>query len=525
MPEPAGGAAAGDARARRRRTSRTTSPTSSSQQFRTRRASTAAGCACATTIDLEAAEDRARGDRQGAAARRSARRPRSSRSTRTPARCSRWSAAGTTTRASSTSRRRASASRARRSSRSCSRRRCKSGISPSTTFDSKPVTIDAGGRRWRSRTTRASTSARSTCDRRSRTPTTRSSRSSRTSSGRRTSPPRRRRSGSRRRCNGVLLDRPRRRAGDAARDGARLRDASRTAATASTARSSGTQPRVVDVPRGRRRATCTTDNATVPHRGARRTGSADDRGPAAPGRRQLRDGHGGARSRAARSPARPARPRTTATPGSSATRRDLVTAVWVGYPNELRPMLTEYHGRAGRRRHLPGADLEGVHGEGAASRTASFDPPTRRRRRGRSATALGATTALPRHVGSQRVVVGCARRGRGGSSSDNGSTRTGDDVYERRCSGSSRRRRGSLASARCARVIVGSVHGVVPRSSGCSQARARLRSCSSRLASRRRRRPRCRAATPACGRAAALNGRLRKRDPRGRSATDARPPS
>ena len=94
------------------------------------------------------AEDRARGDREVAAARRSARPRRSSRSTRETGACWRWSAAGTTTRASSTSRCRASASRARRSSRSCSRPRCKQGISPSTTFVSKPVTITLGDRIW-----------------------------------------------------------------------------------------------------------------------------------------------------------------------------------------------------------------------------------------------------------------------------------------------------------------------------------------------------------------------------------------
>ena len=50
------------------------------------------------------------------------------------------------------------------------------------------------------------------------------------------------------------------------------------------------------------------------------------------------------RSPDGRSPARPARPRTTATPGSSATRRSSSPPVWVGYPNKLRPMLTEFHG-------------------------------------------------------------------------------------------------------------------------------------------------------------------------------------
>ena len=58
-------------------------------------------------------------------------------------------------------------------------------------------------------------------------------------------------------------------------------------------------------------------------------------------------GHGQASrssTTAARSRARPGRPRTTATRGSSGYTPQLVTAVWVGYPTTLRPMLTEYHG-------------------------------------------------------------------------------------------------------------------------------------------------------------------------------------
>ena len=39
---------------------------------------------------------------------------------------------------------------------------------------------------------------------------------------------------------------------------------------------------------------------------------------------------------------------------------EITVAVWVGYPDELRPMETEFNGRAGRRRHLPGRDLEVV---------------------------------------------------------------------------------------------------------------------------------------------------------------------
>ena len=51
-------------------------------------------------------------------------------------------------RASSTSPCRASASPARRSSRSCSRPRSKQGISPLTTFASKPVSIFLGNKYW-----------------------------------------------------------------------------------------------------------------------------------------------------------------------------------------------------------------------------------------------------------------------------------------------------------------------------------------------------------------------------------------
>ena len=53
---------------------------------------------------------------------------------------------------------------------------------------------------------------------------------------------------------------------------------------------------------------------------------------------------GGPRSRGGRSPARPGRRTTTRTPGSSGYTPELVVAVWVGYPDRLRPMLTEFRG-------------------------------------------------------------------------------------------------------------------------------------------------------------------------------------
>ena len=94
-----------------------------------------------------------------------ARRRRSSRSTRATAACSRWSAAGTTTRASSTSPSRASASRARRSSRSCSRPRSTgdlAGDDVRVEAGHIPSTTSSGT----STTTRATTSGRSTSRRR-----------------------------------------------------------------------------------------------------------------------------------------------------------------------------------------------------------------------------------------------------------------------------------------------------------------------------------------------------------------------
>ena len=44
----------------------------------------------------------------------------------------------------------------------------------------------------------------------------------------------------------------------------------------------------------------------------------------------------------------------------------MTVAVWVGYPNSAKSMAKDYGGKPGLRRHLPGADLEGVRRGGAA---------------------------------------------------------------------------------------------------------------------------------------------------------------
>ena len=89
----------------------------------------------------------------------------------------------------------------------------------------------------------------------------------------------------------------------------------------------------------------------------------------------IKVGTGEGRAASARSArgARPARPRTTATPGSSARPTSYTVAVWVGYPDGLRADAHRVPRRAGRRRHVPGADLARLHASRSSrpSRTAS----------------------------------------------------------------------------------------------------------------------------------------------------------
>ena len=83
------------------------------------------------------------------------------------------------------------------------------------------------------------------------------------------------------------------------------------------------------------------------------------------------------------------------------------TAVWVGYPNKLRPMLTRVQRRPGRRRDLSRVDLEGVHGAGAAP-TSKDSPATSRRRR---CTYSSALVRQPERTGSSWTTATAATRG------------------------------------------------------------------------------------------------------------------
>ena len=73
-----------------------------------------------------------------------------------------------------------------------------------------------------------------------------------------------------------------------------------------------------------------------------------------------------ARTSAARRPARPARPTTTPTRGSSASRRTSRPSVWVGFPKQPHRDVPADDADLGGRRHVPGADLGRVHEAGQA---------------------------------------------------------------------------------------------------------------------------------------------------------------
>ena len=141
-------------------------------------------------------------------------------------------------------------------------------------------------------------------------------------------------------AQGLLRDRARRRAGDAARDGARLHDRSPTAASASTARSSATSRASSARSRstGRRRPT-TSSRKPVLTRVA-----GGDRSTSC-----CRASSSYGTGKAARCPGRQVAGKTGTTENYGDAwfvgyTPQLVAAVWVGYPDKLVPMTTEFHG-------------------------------------------------------------------------------------------------------------------------------------------------------------------------------------
>ena len=227
------------------------------------------------------------------------------------------------------------------------------------------------------------------------------------------------------------------------------------------------------------------------------------------------------RSPTGRSPARPARPRTTATRGSSATRRSSSTAVWVGYPNKLRPMLTEFHGDpvAGGTFPARSGRLHGVGALGSAAATPEyFQPPpylsgtvearrlARRpaparqrplqRTRSRSSTSPAAARRGPRTASrtrsrcrassaTARRRAGAARRAaarRRRSSTSRRSRGSGVDVVLAQVPA-----RGTLSSYdNVTLVLAKALHGVVPKLVGLTLRDAADEAAAARAAARRR---------------------------------------
>ena len=136
----------------------------------------------------------------------------------------------------------------------------------------------------------------------------------------------------------------------AARHGARLRDVRRPAAGAID----GTPRAPSDAGPGRDRARSTRRDSAASRssgnqarrrkRGPADAAIADETAAILQPRSSRRAPATRAQLPGVRAPARPARPRTTATPGSSARRTSYTVAVWVGYPDKLKPMKTEFHG-------------------------------------------------------------------------------------------------------------------------------------------------------------------------------------
>ena len=89
----------------------------------------------------------------------------------------------------------------------------------------------------------------------------------------------------------------------------------------------------------------------------------------------------------------------------------LATAVWVGYPDRLKPMLSEYHGRRRRRRNVPRGDLEDVQQACARGDDAAVIPALHIRVRVGEASRVARRSfaarqrPLPRYRAGRRVFL------------------------------------------------------------------------------------------------------------------------
>ena len=149
---------------------------------------------------------------------------------------------------------------------------------------------------------------------------------------------------------GLLRDRPRRRAGDAARDGARLhrvrqrRRAHRRLDLRQQSRARSTA--LTDA-----HGVCSEQNRAVTGKQVLTTHAGRDDRPAAAGRHPVRHRQGGSDPRLAGrrqdrhdGELRRCVVRRLHAAATGAEKTHQLVAVWVGYPNKLVPMLTEFHG-------------------------------------------------------------------------------------------------------------------------------------------------------------------------------------
>ena len=183
----------------------------------------------------------------------------------------------------------------------------------------------------------------------------------------------------------VLLDRPRLRRRQPARHGPRLRD-DRERREARGRVDHEATGRASSQSVGFRRSGKVAENEPVGH-AALSPGRGGDPHRRCSRRSSRRARARGRSSRAARSPARPARTTTTRDAWFVGYTPDLVVAVWVGYPNELKPMETEFHGEPVAGGTLPALIWKAFMGRALAGKPATsftaapYLPTLRRPRR------------------------------------------------------------------------------------------------------------------------------------------------
>ena len=381
------------------------------------------GLQITTTLDLELQKAAESAVDQYAGQPGRADRPRSSRSTTRPARCARWSAGATTRRARSTSPPRASASRARRSSRSSSprrssgaSRRARCGRRASAIF-TVPGTRRPGEVRrqqLRERVRGLATLAGGADVLRQ----LRLRRRWASRSGRRRSPGSAERMGIRTPVSSNLaMTLGGLKQGVTPLD---MAHAYETFDEPAATRQRHARRRTTTGPVGHRSRVETPERQASSRRTTRRQRTRRVRVQRQP-RRRDREHHDRPSSR--RAPASAPRSGRAFAAGKTGTTENngdawfvgftdrWTVAVWVGYPDKLKPMKTEFGGDAGRGRHVPGPDLARLHGRGQRASSTTRNAKRARAARGCRRQPTTDPTATLDHAGAG--ALGATRAGAG----------------------------------------------------------------------------------------------------------------